>query len=287
MRSLLRLAGWLLGVAVCLLAAVSPGKAGAWENRPLEIGLFPYLSTHAVLNTYRPLRAYLEKRLQRPVVLITAPDLRTFVERTQKGEYRFVIDAPHFARLAQTEAGYVPMLRIEAGLYGVVVVAKNSSLHDIAGLRGKVVSTPNEITLMSMLGLQLLRRHGLTPGRDVFIHQAASHNSAVLSVLRGESAAAVTSVTALRQMPPEIRNEVRILAITSKVPHVIFLANSRVPQQEVAKMTTLLLDFAASPEGKQFIRSTGYAGLRPPTDKELRSLDPYVRELKALLSRSR
>ncbi len=285
MRGLLRLALWLLGTAACFLLPVS--QATAWDNRPLEVGLFPYLSTHAVLNTYRPLRSYLEQRLQRPVTLVTAPDLRTFVERTEKGEYRFVITAPHFARLAQVEAGYVPMLRVDNGLYGILVVAKGSPVRDVRALRGKIVSTPSKITIVSMLGLHLLRENGLQPGRDVTIHQAASHNSAVLSVLRGESTAAVTSATALRQMPPKIRDAVRTLALTREVPHLMYLANPRVPEREVAKMTRLLLDFAGSPEGRRFMRDTGYAGLRPPTEGELRSLDPYVTELKALLSQPR
>lgn len=270
---------WPLLLALALLPARVAGAAEA----VLEIGIWPYMSTQALLTLYHPLQIYLEHRLQRPVFFVTAPDQKIFVERTQQGEYRFVITAPHFARLAQKDAGYVPMLRAKRGLSGVLVVDKNSSIQSVGELRGKTVVLPDRLTIIAMLSLQTLRANGLQPERNVTVRYAVSHNSAVLAVLRGEGAAAATTATVLDQMPDKVKNGVKILAITGEVTPVVYLANPKVPSTEASGMTRIILDFVETPEGVKFINKLGYQGFRPPTDAEMSSLDPYVAELKKLL----
>ncbi|MHB1591203.1 MAG: phosphate/phosphite/phosphonate ABC transporter substrate-binding protein [Sulfuricella sp.] len=270
------------------LFALLPMRLAA-EPQALEIAIFPYLSTRTLLTRYQPLQTYLEKKLQRPVLLVTAPDFRTFVERTQRGEYRYVLTAPHFARLAQKEAGYQPMLMAKENLVAIAVVEKNSPLRNVAELRGKTVAVPDPLAIVSMLGAQLLRANGLVPGKDVTLRPALSHNSAVFSVLRGDSAAAFTELATLKQMPEEIKNGVRILATIAEFSNLMYLANPKVPAGEVAQMTAILLEFAEkTPQGRKLYGETlGHQGLVAPSPKELQRLDPFVSELKALLDHPR
>jgi phosphonate transport system substrate-binding protein len=262
---------------------IGPGGASA-ENGSIEIGIIPTLSTRTILTTYQPLREYLEAKLQQPVVLTTAPDYRTFIDRTQHGEYRYVITASHFARLAQLEAGYVPMVRVKRELRGILVVRTDNGIKTANDLRGKIVSTPESTAVVTMLGLQWLRAHGLKPGNNVSVRPSASFNTAVLAVQNGESDAAFTAQTALNQMSDETRATLRTIATTNAVPHVIVLASKRVPPKEVEHMTRLLLDFAEDKsKGVPFFEQTGFLGYVRPTAAELRDLDPYVAELKRQL----
>jgi len=253
---------------------------------PLEIGIFPYLSTRTVLTLHQPLRHYLEKTSGRQVQLYTAPDFKTFVERTQHGDYDVVVTAPHFARLAQTEAGYAPLAMYTRELHGLVVVAKDSTYKDLGDLRGKSVAIPNRLAIVTSMSLQLLRDRGLQPGSDFKLLAAASHNSGVLSVQRGESQAAIVSVTALQQMPDELKDSVRVLATTGEVPHVMYLAHSRLDPAEMDKLRNALLRFAESPEGRAFLQANGFEGLRPVEEVDLKRMDPYVKELKHMLGQA-
>lgn len=264
-----------------------PAAARAAAAMPLELAVFPYLSTTNLIKLYRPLTDYLSQRLARPVLVITAPDQETFVRRTEAGEYRFVITAPHFARLAQKEAGYVPFLRANHDLYGELMVAKEGPIHRVEDLRGKTVTLPDQIAIVAMLGEKLLRDHGLEPGKTVFLRYAVSHNSAVLAVERDESAGAFTARTAFQQMPRGIQEGVRRVATTDSVPHVMYLANPQVAPEEVNVFSGMVLDFIANtPEGRQFNTALGWGGMRPPTEQELRSLDPYVGMLQKLLRKA-
>jgi len=270
------------------LFAADSLDGGNGDNTTLEIGVFPYLTTRTLLTTYQPLQQYLQARLQRQVLFVTAPDLRTFVARTQRGEYRFVVTAPHFARLAQQEAGYLPMLRTKRNIQGVVVVNKDSPLHHVSELRGKTIATPDSIAIINMLGAQLLRANGLQPGKDVILQPMPSHDAAVLALQKGESAAAVVAVTALQQMPEELKNNIRILATSNEVAPTMYLAHPKTPRREVDDMTRLLLEFAENtPEGRKFMSDTGLIGLRPPAAAEMKRLDSYVGDLKALLRPAR
>lgn len=271
-----------------LLGFAAPAMVQSAQQAPLEIGVFPYLSTRALLGTYQPLQQYLEQTLHRPVNLVTAPDMRAFAERTQEGAYTYVVTAPHFARLAQLEAGYRPLLRATRNLAGALLVRKNSDIRNIEDLRGKRVATPDSLTIISVLGLDLFRRNGLMPGKDVTIQALPTHNSAVVSLQNGAVDAAVVSLTAFIQMTQEQRAGLRILTQTREVPHVMYLANAKVSAAEAEAFALMLNHFVEhTPEGKQFIESLGYQSLRAPTELELRSLDPYLDMLKANLAKAR
>jgi len=271
-----------LAVLVCFPVSLAAADAA------LEIAVFPYLSTRAVIELYNPIQEHLEKRLHRPVLFVTAPDMRTFVERTQRGEYRFVLTAPHFARLAQREAGYKPLLRVKAELQGLLVVDKDSPFRRIGDLRGQTVVTPDRLAIAATLGIQMLRASGLKPGENVTLQTSSSHNSAVLSVQKKESAAAITATGALQQMPLELRSSVRILGKSDGVPNIMYLAHPGVPLAEVMRVRDALLDFADNtPEGRAFMDSTGFVGWRSPTAKEMSRLDPYANDVKDMLRKAR
>jgi len=278
----------LLLLCALLLALTGTARAETRAAAPLEVGVFPYLSTRALLATYQPLQQYLSQQLRRPVIIVTAPDMRTFVERTQAGAYPFVVTAPHFARLAQREAGYRPLLRAKRDLTGVVLVADGGAVREVADLRGKTLATPDALAIITHLGLNLLRAQGLTPGKDVAIEEMPSHSSAVLAVKHGAVAAAVVSNTAFLQMPADHRTGLRVLTQTPQVPHVMLLAGRDVAPQDADRFVQLVRDFVDNtPEGRKFIDGLGYLGLRPPTETELRSLDIYLEGLKAGLAAPR
>jgi phosphonate transport system substrate-binding protein len=258
--------------------------AKASELPPLEIGIWPYMSTQALLTLYPPLQKHLEASLHRPVLFVTAPNERAFVDRTRNGAYPFVITAPHFARLAQEKAGYVPMLRPERNLVCLLLVEKNGPVHRLEDLKNKTVTLPSKITIVTMLTLKALEAKGLQPGRDFTLRYASSHNSAVLDVLRGESAASATAATILDQMPASDKSALRVLAKTGEVPPLFILANPSMPKEDVAQMKRMLLDFVQhTPEGKRFLKRVAWHGLVEPSNEDMRSLDPYVNELNALL----
>lgn len=277
----------ILRLPLCLILACGwfglPAATAA-DGKPLEIGVFPYLSVRAVLTTFQPIRHYLERELGRPVVLYTAPDFRSFIERTQQGEYDVLITAPHCARLAQLQTGYVPLAGFTKELHPIIVVAASSSYKSLADLRGKTVAIPDRLAIVSMMGLRLMREQGIETDRDFRLVSATSHNSAILEVTRANADAAITEAAALQQMPDELRNGVRVIATAGKAPHVMLMAHPRLGHGTIQKLRSLLEQFATeSPEGREFLAATGYESLKPVREAVLKSLDPYAQEILRIL----
>jgi len=282
----MRMSNFLLALLLGGLLFLPPGMSVARQRAAtVELGVLPYLNPRAIVTLYQPLRAYLEKRLKQPVVIVTAPNFKTYIERTRQRQYPVLMTAPHMGRLAQLEAGYVPMLIGNRKLYGVLVAAKSGTIRHIRDLRGKTIAMPDRLAIMSMLGETLLRTHGLTPGRDVTLRPFLSHTSAALSVLRGENAAAVIAELVFRQLPESTRSRLKVLAETNRVPHLLYMASPDLPSGEIAQLRQIMRDFVSkTPEGKHFMKKLNLDGWHPPTQKELAGLDPYAREVRALMN---
>lgn len=278
---------------VLFLLSVTAAHAGPVPDRqpgePLELAVAPFLPTATLVQNYLPLRAFLEQHLQEPVMIVTAPDYKTFYERTQHREYPIIITFASAAYLAYAESGYVPMLRPVVDTCPVLVVPKNSRLARVQDLRGKTVALPDPLAVIAMQGTQMLRESGLDPGKDVNLRHLPNHSAAVNHVIAGEAAAAIVSDRALLQMPAATQEGVRVIQTweKGKAPGVVYLANPALPRQRVAQLTQAIQKFVReTPEGREFMMKLGYGGLVPATKQDLEPLASYGEMFKEAIVKS-
>ncbi|MDD5329623.1 MAG: phosphate/phosphite/phosphonate ABC transporter substrate-binding protein [Sulfuricella sp.] len=250
---------------------------------PLSVGVFPYLSARSLLTLYQPLHQYLEKELGVPVQFYTAPDFKTFVQRTHQHQYQVVITAPHLARLAQTESGYVPLANYASELRAVVVVAMASPIVSLDELRSKVVAVPDRLAVIPMIGLQLLRERGLRAEADFRLRASQTHGNAVLAVRRGEADAAVVGSLPLSQLPGEVQDEMRTLAVSGPIPSQFIMADPRLPPKLIERLRRALIAFPTTPEGERFVEENGMGGIQAAKESDLKKLDAYAHEVRVLL----
>lgn len=250
---------------------------------PLQMGVLPYLSSERLFKNYLPMKQYLEARLGRRVIMSTAPNFKTYIQRAARGDYDIYHTAPHFALLAESEQGYRRLARFGRELSGNVVVRKRGRIQQIQDLRGGVVISPDSLAVTSMLGEQLLEDNGLVAQRDYRLLRSNSHNNALWTVYRGQADAAFTSQAVFESLRPDIRHELRVLSATREVPHMMLMANPRLSEEEYALLKTVLLAFASSGPGEKFLASTGYRDIAPITDADMARLQPFLYNLMARL----
>jgi phosphonate transport system substrate-binding protein len=276
-------------VSIALLALLSVWHTHAADGAhrmPLEITIAPFLPPQIFVQNYQPLRAYLEQRLGQPVVLLTAPDFRTFNQRLLRGELPFAIAVANSAQLAIAEAGYVPLLRPTTFTRPVVVVAKDSTINRIADLKNRHIATTDTMSTIAMQSAQMLREADIHP-EDVRIKHLLNHSAAVNYVVSREVEAAIVSDRALLQMPDATRDAVRVVATwePGAAPGVVYLAARDVPREQAAKVRQAILDFVQqTEEGRNLVARFGYGTLVPANADDLRFLAPYGTHLKALLT---
>ena len=264
----------------CLVGSVS-GLAAS--PPPLKLGVLPTLSPRTLFGNYQPLRAYLEQSLKRPVEMSTAVDFKAFHRATMAGDYDVVVTAPHLGRLAQIEAGFRPVATYAATNRALLIMAKDKPLHSAAEVRGKSVAVFDPHALVVLQGLHWLAERGLKPNVDFKVLETPSHNSVAHSVQSGESVLGITAPAGVRQWPEEFRERLAIYAELPEQQGVTWMAHPRLGAAYAKRVQAALLAFADSPASKPFFDATGYQGLRPVSEKDMRRLDPYAKEIASLL----
>ena len=267
-----------------LVALLLPGMVFTAEREPpLHMGILPYLSTEQLFKFFTPMKVYLEQRLQRSVVMTTAPNFRTFIERAAHADYDIYVTAPHFALLAEQQSGYRGLVRMTRNLDAAIFVRKDDVAKRIEDLRSRRIASPNTLALTSILGEQMLRGHGLEAGRDYVLQDAFSHNNALMRVAEYDADAALTSVVVLEHMPPSVRDRLRVLVTAPQVPQLMVLASPKLPETDYRSLSQALLAFTHQGPGREFFDLTGNVDVAPITQADMDALKPFLPILKERL----
>jgi len=275
--------GVLLGLL--LLAIGCHPAAGADE--PLVFGIFPNMTAKQIVETYRPLADALEKSLQRRVVIYTARDFTTFVERTRRGEYDIVLTAPHLAWLASQDAGYRPLLKYTQPVRGLLMVKTDSPIDTPEALRGRTIATADSIAVVVLAVQAELAARGLRHGIDYQTTDSGTHLNAVMQLINGRADAALLGLHPYNLMPPELRQQLRLVVETKPLSSLMYLTHPRLHDAETQAVRKTLLDFAATPEGQAFMQRGGYGAFTRVDGSELQAFRPYALQAQEMLRKSR
>ena len=266
-----------LALAGALLASVT-ARAEAPAPVIFRIGVAPHTSARVILEMYQPLRQQLEKALGTPVEVVTAPDFTEFARRMLHQDYDIAITTGHQARLAQTDAGYLPLTTYAADFRAVALIPGDSKIKTAHDLIGKPVLGLSPTSLVTLWGQHWLKQHG---DNDTLRYVSASDSVARL-VLSGDAVAGFTSLANYQSLSREVQSQMKFLVISDSLAGRVYMLNKR--QQAIkGKIDAALAAFAESAEGRAYFakyKLEGYRQLRP---KELEAMDPYAQEVRASL----
>jgi phosphonate transport system substrate-binding protein len=251
------------------------GLSQAQPVEPLALGVLPNVSARLIITSYQPMREYLERELKRPVEVVTAPDFRSFSQRTFKGEYQLVVTAPNLGRVAQLDAGWEPLAIYEPRIPALLVGSADNPNDAPEQVRGKAVAMANPQSLVAFVGMQWLRTQGLQPGSDFKVVVTANDDSLGAVIRSGEAPWAIMSMGEFRAKPEPLRNTLRIVTEMAKVPGFLVMANPRMAPAEKQRLKALLLAFPATEDGKRFFGLSGFANIREVADADLKFMDPF------------
>lgn len=254
---------------------------------PLVFGIFPHLPARQMVESYRPLANELEKQLHRRVVIYSARDYKTFATRTRLGEYDIMLTAPHLAWLARQEAGYRPLLKYAQPVHGLLVVRADSSFDSAKALRGHTIATSDPIALAVMAIQAEMSRQGIQTDADYRTVESGTHLNAVMQVLNGRAEGAILGMHAYMLMPPDVRQQLRVLIETPPLSSLMYLTHPRLRDAEALSIHKALLRFEASSEGQAFMQHGGYGGFSNTDSSELHAFRPYALQAQKMLQNTR
>jgi len=246
-------------------------------NKVLRLGLLPYLSPNMLHRKWRPLADYLQKSLGRRVVMVSAPNFSSYVNRAESGKYDFYMTAPHFAVRDSILNDATVLMRFSNDLQGDVVVTKDSDIKEIKDLKNKVFATPDKLAIITLIGEKLLKNSEIDILDSIRVNHLPSHNAVLLAVSEGRADAGIAVGGLIRRMPPKVNNNLRVLKRTELHPHAMIVAHSRIPNSEIELFKKSIFDLQKGTEKlKSIVRDIGFGNLIPVTEQDIKRLRPIL-----------
>lgn len=250
----------------------------AHAEQAFQLGIAPHTSARKILEMYQPLRVHLEKALGRPVEVVTAPDFTDFARRMLHQDYDLAVTTGHQARLAETDANYLPLVTYRAEFKAVAVVASNGPIHTPADLHDQPMLGLSPTSLVTLWGQHWMKQQGLTQT----LRYVSASDSVANIVISGQAAAGFTSLANYQSFTPEVQAQLRVLVESEEMAGRVYLLNVR-QQALKARIAAALQSFSQSEEGKAYFARYQLQGYRVLQPNELKAMDAYAAEVRQSL----
>ena len=218
-----------------------------------SVGVVPQFETRRISQIWQPVLDEVSRLSGEKLELKSSSNIPQFENQLNAGEFDFAYMNPYHALVANEKQGYKPLLRDNGrSLFGIIVVKKDSPIQAVSQLDGQTVAFPAP----NALGAALLPRAEFDRNFNIKVDElyVKSHSSVYLNVLLGKAAAGGGVQKTLSQQPDIIRNQLRILHKTSKVPPHPLSAHPRVDKSVQDKVKAAFLELGNSEEGRALLK---------------------------------
>lgn len=240
--------------------------ATATSADEFTVGIVPQQSATSLAAAWIPLLSEAAKRAGVKLAFRTASDIPTFEERLKNGEYDIAYMNPYHYTVFSKAPGYQAFAREKnRKLVGIIVVAKDSPLSEMAALAGKAVAFPAPAAFAASI---LPRAEFDLKGIPIQAKYVNSHDSVYRGVAQGTFAAGGGIKRTLEAIDPAISGRLRILASTpAYVPHA-FAAHPRVNKVALDKVSAAFFSLNADERGRQLLEPLSFKGIEVGQDKD-------------------
>lgn len=218
-----------------------------------SIGVVPQFEARRIAEIWQPILDEVSQTSGIKLELKASANIPAFEDQLVAGEFDFAYMNPYHAIVANQKQAYQPLLRDNGrSLFGIIVVKKDSPIQSATELNGETVAFPAP----NALGATLLPRAELDRKFDIKIEElyVKSHSSVYLNVLLGKAAAGGGVQKTLSQQPDNIRDQLRILYKTTKVPPHPISVHPRVDNTIQEKVRAAFLQLGSTEAGINLLK---------------------------------
>lgn len=249
-------------VCLCLLSAIPLAQAAESYN----FAVTPQFEQRKLFAIWKPILNELSRKTGIELRLITKLTVPEFERELSQGSFDFVYANPYHILHEVPRQGYLPLVRDQEPLRGILVVRKDSPLKSPAELDGQTLAIPS----FNALGASLLLRADLEQIYKIKVVtiNAKTHSSVYLHVINGLAAAGGGVEKTLREQEPAIREQLRVLYTTRDMPSLPVAAHPRVPAQVRERIRQAFLDLAKTEAGRKMLNEIPMRVVVPTSIKD-------------------
>lgn len=239
-----------LMATLLLLAAFWP--SWGFAAQPVwTFAVVPQFPPAQIYADWQPLLEALQRKTGLSFKLLVYPSIPEFELAFTRGVPDFAYMNPYHVVMAHGSQGYVPLVRNDAPLSGILVVRADSGITSLGQLDGKSVAFPAPNAFGASLYMRaLLHRQGI----HILPHYVGSHDNVYRAVARGDDAAGGAIALTLAREPAALRERLRVIYTTpGAAPHAV-VAAPRVPARDRLLVQRALLDMGRDPADAALLR---------------------------------
>ncbi|MGD8591849.1 MAG: PhnD/SsuA/transferrin family substrate-binding protein [Gammaproteobacteria bacterium] len=241
------------------------------------MGVFPRRSVEATQKAFQPLAEHLSKMLGEEVKLIVPASFKDFWKGVKQNQFDLVhYNQYHYIRSKKELGHRVIVANEEFGnkqIAGALSVRKDSGVHSIAELRGKVILFGGGTKAMGsyIAPTAMLKKAGLVAGKDYMVNFAMNPPSAVVGTYNKGAGAAGSGnvVLRLKATTKQIKAEdMQIIAESEPFTQLPWAVNSHVSVELADKIQKIMTSLKNSEAGRSVLKAAKVTDFYAVTDKD-------------------
>lgn len=231
-------------------------------------GILPAFSTGHLIRLFGPIAQRLSTELNRPVLIETAPDFKTFLHRSiNEKRYDILLTPSHFYPITQKKAGYKAIARDDTRpMQAIIVVEKNSPIKTLDDLRGKSLSIIDPFALAAVVTKGHLLQADID---DITFTRVPSHTASLAMIGRDSIDAVSLMDTAYYMSTEKIRANSRIIFHSEKIQTIPFAVAPWLSEYE----KRLIQDTLTSPENIHLFKPLTWTKMVTPKPRDYEELE--------------
>ncbi len=220
------------------------------DAQPLILSILPIESPKLMYEKFLPLKYYLEKELNMPIVIKIAKDYETAIEEIGRREVHLAyIDPAAYCEIrAKYKNNIIPLVKPqlkELGSSRSVLITKDSNKIDrLIDVRGKRLALGNKQSSFSyLIPLAMLNDVGITQKDFSIVDYLKQEDRVALSILIGNhDVGGISESVAKRYLPDGIK----IIKKSDEIPQFLLVASDILPKDKIEAVIQSLVSLKYS-----------------------------------------
>lgn len=235
-----------------LLFALLLGYPAANAEESYTFAVTPQFEQRKLFAIWQPVVDELSRRTGYKLKLVATLTVPDFELELAKGSFDFAYINPYLIVKKDQRQGYIPLVRDQQPLRGILVVRKDSPYKTPAELDGAKLAVP----ALDALGACLLLRAELEQAFNAKLIpvDVKSHSSVYLQVATGQIPAGGGIEKTLQVQDKAVQDKLRVLYTTHDMPSHPITAHPRLPAKVRLTLQRAVLELATTEEGKKLLQ---------------------------------
>lgn len=263
--------------------------AGSQHTAKYIVGIHPLHNPQRLMEVYGPIIDHMNANIPGAHFKLEASrDYTQFDKKLYAGHFAFAMPNPYQTVLS-VKHGYRIFGKMgdDEDFRGIILIRKDSSIREVADLKGKAVSYPGKTALAATFMPQYyLHTHGIDVNHDIENRYVGSQESSIENVLRGHVAAGATWPVPWKTFILEHPEQAEQLVVKWQTHSLLnngWVVRHDVPPEIAEAFSQLLFSLHETAEGRTMLARVPVSRFEAATDETYLPVREFLHEFSQIV----